>query len=731
MCTICENFRPYDSDCAYDALNDVETVTVSATPIYTVDQIASYVNTGYWGAGGQRHFNVAPGGSLTVDLSALTAVGQNLARKALDAWTSVTGITFVEQTGSVDIDFDDENSGAYSSHSYSNGTILSSFVNVNKTWNGGDPNIDSYHFQTYIHEIGHALGLGHAGSYNGSATYGTDNHYTNDSWQMSVMSYFSQYENTSINASFAYVISPMLADILAIQELYGTPTTLSGDTIYGEGANSGLAIDGWLSMSQPVTMTLWDGGGTDLIDLSSQSYSQRIDLTPEAISDVQGLTGNLIVARGVMIENVETGSGNDTITGNDASNSFLLGGGADLAYGGAGFDVIHGEAGNDTLYGGAQADNLYGDAGADTLYGDQGFDRLFGGADSDTLYGGADDDALFGEDGDDWLEGETGNDRLYGGTGNDTLFGGEGADEVNGDAGFDLIHGDAGDDVLNGGAQADNLYGDAGADTLHGDQGADRLFGGADSDTLYGGSDDDALFGESGNDWLDGETGDDRLYGGSGNDTLSGGDGADEVFGDSGFDLIHGDAGDDVLHGGAQADNLYGDAGADTLYGDQGFDRLFGGADSDTLYGGSDNDALFGEDGDDWLEGETGNDRLYGGSGNDTLLGGDGNDVLDGNAGFDRLEGGAGNDTLRGGFNADTFVFADGCGSDTVTDFEATNLYERIDLTGLTAIVDWTDLSTNHLSSDASNCYIDAGGGDFITLLGVSLGDLDAGDFLF
>jgi hypothetical protein len=37
--------------------------------------------------------------------------------------------------------------------------------------------IDSYSFQTYVHEIGHALGLGHGGPYNGSASYGLDNLY--------------------------------------------------------------------------------------------------------------------------------------------------------------------------------------------------------------------------------------------------------------------------------------------------------------------------------------------------------------------------------------------------------------------------------------------------------------------------------------------------------------------------------------------------------------------------
>ena len=48
--------------------------------------------------------------------------------------------------------------------SWANGIISSAHVNVSTQWltNYGTTH-DTYSFQTYIHEIGHVLGLGHAG----------------------------------------------------------------------------------------------------------------------------------------------------------------------------------------------------------------------------------------------------------------------------------------------------------------------------------------------------------------------------------------------------------------------------------------------------------------------------------------------------------------------------------------------------------------------------------------
>lgn len=287
----------------------------------------------------------------------------------------------VREGGAVaDIVFDDANSGAYASSSVWNGTIQAAYVNVDPNWAGGSTRLDGYFYQTYVHEVGHALGLGHAGSYNGAATFGNDNDYENDSWQASVMSYFHQAENTNVDADFAYVIGPQVADILAIQSLYGTPTSAnSGDSIYGDGGNTGTYTDGAHDLSNPISYSVFDTDGTDVFDFSSSTAHQLMDLREEQFSDLDGLDGNVGIARGTIIENGRTGAGNDEIIGNDAGNELRSGSGQDTVSGGAGSDAILGGQGDDTLNGDGGADLVGGGGGSNLLNGGDGSDVLIAG----------------------------------------------------------------------------------------------------------------------------------------------------------------------------------------------------------------------------------------------------------------------------------------------------------------------------------------------------------------
>ena len=110
-------------------------------------------------------------------------------------------------------------------------------------------------------------------------------------------------------------------------------------------------------------------------------------------------------------------------------------------------------------------------------------------------------------------------------------------------------------------------------------------------------------------------------------------------------------------------------------------------------------------------------DYLFGHAGNDTLVGGAGNDVL---------SGGAGNDTLSGGTGDDRFVFHNGDGLDTITDFAAGDV---IDLGGYDA----TDFAGVHalMSQVGSDTLITFDPANVITLHNVTVSQLNGGDFVF
>ncbi len=476
-------------------------------------------------------------------------------------------------------------------------------------------------------------------------------------------------------------------------------TTSGGnDLLFGDDGNNHLqGMGGDDSFSGALGDDILDGG--DGLDLAYYTGSTNIvvDLSLETGQDIDGHGTDTLIS----IENISSGSGNDTLTGNDQDNVLSSGAGSDTLEGKGGDDYLNGGDDVDTaLFLGSDAATVdLSELGAqDTGYGNDTLVNI------ENITSGTGNDNLTGDAGNNRLAGNGGNDRLDGGDGRDTLAGGQGDDTLIGGAGVDRLIGSGGDDTLNGGEDNDVLGGGGGVDTMNGGDGDDRLNGNGGADTLLGGN------------------GEDTLDGGSGDDVVSGGGDEDIVKGANGNDTLEGGTGNDTLEGGRGGDTLEGGTGDDTLEGGIGNDVLNGGNDNDTLDGGNNNDTM---------DGGRGNDILLGGAGVDTLDGGIGDDTMDGGTGNDILQDQAGDDVLIGGGGSDIFVFGNNGGNNQILDFNAANNREDIDLSAVTGITDFTDLQDNHMVASGGDGVIDDGNGTVITLVGVNLAGLGEADFIF
>ena len=559
------------------------------------------------------------------------------------------------------------------------------------------------------------------------------------------MSYFSQEDNTDIDASMAYPVTPMIADIMAIQKIYGAPDNINlGDTVYGYGSNlQGYMQDyfrKWIQndllmpppgLNRPTAFTIYDNGGNDTLDLRTDSNPQIVDLNPGGSSNVFGYIDNVVIARDTWIENFVGGSANDQIIGNPLANS-LEGRGGD--------DKLWGKDGNDLLIGGSGADRLQGGEGADIFLfqaaGGNGLDTIVDfelGIDIIRIEPG---NLNFGPD-DVWYVGtDNGNLRVV----MDTNSNGQRDD---GDEYITLSG-------IGAGFDDDNIDFVRPTDTQPEPERPAEP-------TSPPGSDNE----------ITGTAENNRLNGTAGNDTIKGGHGEDRLWGNDGDDKLYGDEGNDVLEGGAGADTLDGGTGGDYAYyltSDAGvLVRLhsnvakYGHADGDTLIsiehleGSEFNDILAGDGKDNLLSGGGGDDVLYGGpaGGDDNMYGGKGDDRIFGGKGDDRIIGGEGNDFLRGGPGKDVFVI-DGDDMDIVYGGPDSDTFQIspsklggaiirdfaegedfIDLTEFTNVDSIDDLD---MISLGGNIRIELSASDYLTTIilpDFDVNNLDNSDFLF
>jgi len=242
--------------------------------------------------------------------------------RILDQIETFTSIKFVEATGATtQLGFAQASLtpgvGAWAYYPSSNSMGGDVWTN-NIYANTQTPAEGNYGFYTLMHEIGHALGLQH------TFTAGL----TGDeaSSRYSVMAYdWSPYFSSSY----------MVYDIAALQKLYGANMTYhTGNDVYV--TNSTLAY------------TIWDAGGNDTLSAEAQKSNVTLDLREGEYSTV-GLTRNIGIAFGAIIENAIGGTGNDTLIGNAANNALTGGDGNDIFVASKGVDSILGGNGVDML----------------------------------------------------------------------------------------------------------------------------------------------------------------------------------------------------------------------------------------------------------------------------------------------------------------------------------------------------------------------------------------------
>ncbi len=268
-------------------------------------------------------------------------------------------------------------------------------------------------YATLAHEIGHALGLRHAHDPRSNLPGSEQNK------QFSIMAYDAQLRGP------AQVRELQLYDVAALQFLYGASATNQTDTSYSDFSRElGNRF-----------YCLWDAGGIDEIDISTQASAGYIDLRPGFFSSLGIDTdvthqngqitdagiGNVSLAFGTLIENATGSDRDDVIIGNVLDNVLNGGDGNDILYA-DGFELDGEEADYSLIFRGA----VIARPSDPTLQ-------------MDELRGGADDDYLFGGRGLNFLDGGEGDDRVQGGRGDDDIVLGIGNDWFSGGAGINIF----------------------------------------------------------------------------------------------------------------------------------------------------------------------------------------------------------------------------------------------------------------------------------------------------
>ena len=336
--------------------SSVSQVTYITVPTSVSDNIENLVDGAKWGGaigtGAQLTYSFSTSASVftysnsTHDpYTALNVNQQAAARMAMNALSSVCNITFTEvadtAVGAGDIRWTlSQNSTLSTAHAYYPSTSAAG----GDIWFGPSgsyttPVVGGYSYHTFIHELGHAVGLEHPHDGSPAPVVGEDQ------LKYSVMSYKDNATDTNDGYGSSYFpTSYMLNDIAALQYMYGiNGTSNQGDTVYT-----------WTAGSK-VYECLWDTGGNDTVDASSQTLGVTLNLNggtwstigssysnqAAQVRDSLGIAFDVVTATvDSRIENAIGTGVADALIGNAKANVLTGGAGADTLTGGAGADVF-------------------------------------------------------------------------------------------------------------------------------------------------------------------------------------------------------------------------------------------------------------------------------------------------------------------------------------------------------------------------------------------------------
>ena len=338
-------------------------------------------------------FMVTANSSSAIDqrgFQAMDANARQAVRDALAAAATVANVTFTEVESGGNIQFGTNNqqgkSGGYAYTPNSRDADVASVYMANDaypqsltTWAPGTQG-----WAALVHEVGHALGLKHPGNYNagGGTTAGPYLPASQDTTRFSIMSYHDPADSTvatsvdlgggrsGVSLHHVQASGYQMVDIEALQYMYGKSQGAAETDAQTYAFSDSDADNG------EFFKTISNSNGGSQIDASAVTRASVIDLRAGHFSSIgvrnpyaalgtslntaakyakavhgakPTYTGanNLGISAGSHIDRATSGSGADTIVGNDD-----------------GLNMINSGAGNDTIYLGKS--NSYVDAGSGT-----------------------------------------------------------------------------------------------------------------------------------------------------------------------------------------------------------------------------------------------------------------------------------------------------------------------------------------------------------------------------